>query len=108
MAVFVLLSSNEDWSRGESNPNLLKTKDLQRCTRRGTEADKSIDSKGLIEQNQDTSKQNSHTKAQAIGADMVHGPEGDTDLARLMEAWPDLPEHIKQQINELIRKGPSD
>ena len=30
------------------------------------------------------------------------------DLARLIEAWPGLPEHIKQQISELVRSHMED
>lgn len=30
-------------------------------------------------------------------------PPSDPDLNRLNQAWPDLPEHIKQQINGLVR-----
>ncbi len=32
----------------------------------------------------------------------MHVIESDTDLTLLIQAWPDLPEHIKQQINELV------
>ena len=42
-------------------------------------------------------------KTQNLASGLFSRFENDTDLAYLVQAWPDLPDHIKQTILDLVR-----
>ena len=92
-----------DWRRGESNLKALSTKDLLNSDTFAAKPDSSGGYELSAEQNTNTSEQKKHTQKQANGVNMVRAPERDIELARLIEAWPCLPAHIRQTINTLVK-----
>ncbi len=98
----------EEWRRGDSNPKRSITEPLQLCDKTTTEPNIQP-SEGLLAKQYDTLPiQNNNTSKHQTGANMVHeitNNQSDPMLCKIVEAWPELPDHIKLTIKTLVSSG---
>jgi hypothetical protein len=80
----------------EQTPNKNTTKPLQLQT-----SQEVTDSR--IEQKQTDSQQNHDTNLRQKCATGVHFESSDSDLELVIKAWSDLPKHIREAVNMLVK-----
>ena len=91
------------WRRGDSNPKRTETEPLHTQCNSDTNPNRRPLKGGSEEQNSDSSEHFQTLLQHKLGANMVHENGSGPDLAKIMEAWPELPEHIKTAIKALIQ-----
>ena len=93
------------WRRGDSNPKGATTEPLQLCDNSTTKPHIQPPKWLLAEQNDTLPIQKNNTSKHQTGANMVHeltDNSSDPMLCKIVEAWPELPDHIKQTIQTLV------
>jgi len=99
-----------EWRRGESNPKILQTQDLQNNNTSSTEHNETPSDDVSKEQLLALPKQLPGTSGHDLGAHLVREESWPSDLASLIvqvEAA-SLPDDVKQTINNLIRQHGGD
>ena len=92
------------WRRGDSNPKRTATKPLQLDNNSATEPNRQPSNGLSVEQHNTLPIQNNNSSEHQIGANMVHEiTEAPSDLAEIVQLWPELPEHIKAAIKALVQ-----
>ena len=99
-----LTGATEEWRRGDSNPRRTETEPLQEHDNSATERSDKPVKDSSDKQSHDTSEQFQTLPQHKLGAHLVRGGDVDPDLARIAEAWPTLPDHVKTRIKDLIYK----
>jgi hypothetical protein len=91
------------WRRGDSNPKRTETEPLQIRDNSATDCSEKPLEGGSEKQSHNSSEHFNTLSQHQFGANMVRENGGDSDLARIVAAWPKLPEHIKASVKALIQ-----